>query len=771
MNKFNTHGGYFAPHNYTRVNVGGSHDENPNGGVQLGVDSEGVPNMLEEGEPVYDDFVFSDNIKANKKFLKENGIPEKYAGRLFSKIADDYIKEAEMNPNDPISNNGLEAMLSRLANAQESQKAAKAERDVSAELQQLSPEEMDMIRQALVSGGGQMPMEQGMSAEQGVPMEQMQPVQEQMPVEEQMPVDEQMLVDEQMPMMACGGRINRFGEGSFVDINPNVSPAGDEVSPEALRLAMQEAALETASDNYPPVQVYPSPADSYTEYTPDFDDYYGGLGALEYLTPGGALKAAVSAPALIGTIVGKAPRVAGAIVGGAKKALKSGGKEALKGALKGAKEGAKAGGRAIGKAVKPVTDEVDKVAEKVSNAADKVGKEYRAAKWDAEGKLVSWKHKPLHGAAKESKIKSLEDAREVVHPKWSDLSTGQKIGRVVKNIAITNAIGGAAIGAGELIKGFNENKEYKQNKNNSSQDYYDEEFKANGGRINRFIHGGTLPEISVEADRKQLFEPDAIALLNGSLGDRSIVYPSEEQIKRNIENTKNNRRRMARQEIVSANDDSDSLSTLPQYAGALSSVASMLYNLGQEPDRYEYQAYNPALPTGDINLIDPEYNPIDVEMASNGVLASGAGNARALLNSGVGASLGSNIIALDNNIGRNLGTARTQIVDTNNQRRNQILQQRNANRAQSAQFSASINERRAQALNDAKLRNMQNILSIMQLNNAAEGEKYAAVQTGLDQASQFLSQLGTQNRNMNFYNSDETSPYGIGYNGIYFKGQ
>lgn len=761
MNKFNTHGGYFSPRGYTRINTGGSHDENPNGGVQLGVDSEGVPNMLEEGEPVYDDFVFSDNIKANKKFLKENGIPEKYAGRLFSEIADDYIKEAEMNPNDPISNNGLEAMLSRLANAQESQKAAKAEGDINAELRQLSPEEMDMIRQALVSGGGSQ-MGQGMPMEQGVPMEQM-------PVEQ--PMQEQIPAGEQMPMMAYGGRINRFGEGSFVDINPNVSPSGDEINPGAVRFAMQKAALETASGNYTPVQVYPSSADSYTEYIPDFDDYYGGLGALEYLTPGGALKAAISAPALIGTIVGKAPRVAGTIVGGAKKALKGGGKEALKKAIKGAKEVAKEGGRTIGKAVKPVTDEVDKVAEKVSDAADKVGKEYRAAKWDAEGKLVSWKHKPLYGAAKESKIESLENARKVVHPKWADLSTGQKIGRVVKNMAITNAIGGAAIGAGELIKRFNENKEDKQNRGNDVVPNDNELFKANGGRINRFIHGGTLPEISVEADRKQLFDPDALALLNGSLGNGSIVYPSEEQIKRNIENTKNNRRRMARQEIASANDDSNSLSTLPQYAGALSSVASMLYNLGQEPNRYEYQAYNPVLPTGDINLIDPEYNPIDVEMASNGVLASGAGNARALLNSGVGASLGANMIALDNNMGRNLGTARTQIVDTNNQRRNQILQQRNANRAQRAQFSASINAQRAQALNDAKLRNMQNILSTMQLNNAAEGEKYAAVQTGLDQASQFLSQLGTQNRNMNFYNSDETSPYGIGYNGIYFKGQ
>ena len=33
MSKFDTHGGYFAPKDYTRINEGGSHEENPNGGV------------------------------------------------------------------------------------------------------------------------------------------------------------------------------------------------------------------------------------------------------------------------------------------------------------------------------------------------------------------------------------------------------------------------------------------------------------------------------------------------------------------------------------------------------------------------------------------------------------------------------------------------------------------------------------------------------------------------------------------------------------------
>jgi hypothetical protein len=46
MGKFNVHGGMFAPKGFFRVNEGGSHESNPNGGVQVGKDEQGIPNML-----------------------------------------------------------------------------------------------------------------------------------------------------------------------------------------------------------------------------------------------------------------------------------------------------------------------------------------------------------------------------------------------------------------------------------------------------------------------------------------------------------------------------------------------------------------------------------------------------------------------------------------------------------------------------------------------------------------------------------------------------
>ena len=198
MSKFDTHGGYFAPKDYLRVNEGGSHEENPNGGVQIGVDPEGNPNLLEEGEPVYKDYVYSDNIEAEEQFLVDNNLPKKYAGKLYSKIADDLFSEAEERPLDPISRNGLEALLGRLADAQESQKQAKEQRDLEDELAQLSPEELDQL-EAMLAQGEQKQMAPEQALMEAAPEQMMGPA-------EPIPT-------EGMPMMANGGFLRTFASG------------------------------------------------------------------------------------------------------------------------------------------------------------------------------------------------------------------------------------------------------------------------------------------------------------------------------------------------------------------------------------------------------------------------------------------------------------------------------------------------------------------------------------------------------------------------------
>lgn len=110
----NSQGGDFT-NGVTFIDNGGSHEANPFEGVQMGIDPQGVPNLVEEGEVIFNDYVFSDRMKLPKK------LKEKYSikGETFADAAKELSKESEERPNDPISQRGLEAFMSALAESQE----------------------------------------------------------------------------------------------------------------------------------------------------------------------------------------------------------------------------------------------------------------------------------------------------------------------------------------------------------------------------------------------------------------------------------------------------------------------------------------------------------------------------------------------------------------------------------------------------------------------------------------------------------------------------
>lgn len=118
---YQTHGGDFS-NGIIKINEGGTHEENPNGGVLMGVDSRGVPNLVEEGEVIYNDYVFSNRLTPSNDLLKKVKLPKKYKGKSYSYIAEDLSKESEETPNDPISKRGLQANMSKLATLQELQR-------------------------------------------------------------------------------------------------------------------------------------------------------------------------------------------------------------------------------------------------------------------------------------------------------------------------------------------------------------------------------------------------------------------------------------------------------------------------------------------------------------------------------------------------------------------------------------------------------------------------------------------------------------------------
>lgn len=121
----NTQGGDFT-NGVTFIDEGGSHEENPYQGIQIGVDPEGAPNLVEQGEVVYDDYVFSDRMEIPDDIRKEY----KLRGKTFAKAAKSAQRESEERPNDPLSTRGLQAAMERITEAQEEVRNRKRIRNI-----------------------------------------------------------------------------------------------------------------------------------------------------------------------------------------------------------------------------------------------------------------------------------------------------------------------------------------------------------------------------------------------------------------------------------------------------------------------------------------------------------------------------------------------------------------------------------------------------------------------------------------------------------------
>lgn len=113
-----SNGGDFS-NGITVIGNGGTHEENPMMGVPMGVDSEGTPNFVEQGEVKFNDYIFSNRLFADKKLLDSVNLPISYANHSFADIAERLSKESSERPNDPISKNGLIDSMMKLRQAQE----------------------------------------------------------------------------------------------------------------------------------------------------------------------------------------------------------------------------------------------------------------------------------------------------------------------------------------------------------------------------------------------------------------------------------------------------------------------------------------------------------------------------------------------------------------------------------------------------------------------------------------------------------------------------
>lgn len=107
----------------TFIGAGGTHGQNPFGGVLMGMAPDGQPNLVEEGEVIYNDYVYSNRLKVPKKLREKYHLKE----GTFADAMNHYFKKngVDERPNDPIVKDGLMAFASDLAMSQEEIKMRK----------------------------------------------------------------------------------------------------------------------------------------------------------------------------------------------------------------------------------------------------------------------------------------------------------------------------------------------------------------------------------------------------------------------------------------------------------------------------------------------------------------------------------------------------------------------------------------------------------------------------------------------------------------------
>jgi hypothetical protein len=119
----------------TTYDNGGTHEQNPNGGIAVGNNA-----TVEQGETKSGDFVYSDRLKINKRLAKEFSLPKGAVGKTFAEASKMYNDPERLD--DQIYQSTRKVELDNLAKAQEAYKAV--------EMPEQAPAQQ-------MSGGGRIP--------------------------------------------------------------------------------------------------------------------------------------------------------------------------------------------------------------------------------------------------------------------------------------------------------------------------------------------------------------------------------------------------------------------------------------------------------------------------------------------------------------------------------------------------------------------------------------------------------------------------------------
>lgn len=791
MIDYNTHGGYFAPQGLLRINEGGSHEENPNGGIQLGVDNQGIPNLVEEDEVVYDDFVYSDNIKADGGFLEENHIPTKYAGKFYSEVAEALCDETG-EQTDPITLNGLRTMLGRLANAQEAQKAAEEEAALMEELQNMSPEEIAQLEQAL---------EQRAAQEQMIPQEQMAP--EQMVPQEQVEI----MPEEATPMMAMGGKIFRDG-----------GPAGGGTGGGGRAGSTGQKALNLLRE----VGDFISPIEQKEITMPD-----GNTVTLNYAIGNAALPENIALGLERGNkLIANAAKQSDKTV--ARSMIKEG-----KRVIKFSQKMAKKAGKPVASVVESVAETIP-AAEPIAQTVDAAtpflkrkgvgpflartgigtgiltalgaGAKFISDTWgnpDIEGAQSPYEYDPNDfnlggivrkfgdGTPGEEEIVELPVAYAFASKLPQAVITGN---RVSPFIQLPNS-GYDVWGNGRFLPDdwaplygriHSPSGEWNGNFNFDDAavapvDYPRPPVYDLGMMNDAIVYGQRNPgkragvrssaiPVGTKPTTNPVLMDEPLPAVNDGQFDGLYLGPALTNNKLYADILKAPDAKLAPKTKfnVSGDDNRGGSTRNPsggfdlRYLAPAIDAAMGLATAATPADRYKFNPIRPYLPVGRIRQQYERYNPIDQNLVTNKMQAQALANMSALRNAGLGPSIGANMIAADYNAEQNLGNALANVWDANNQRYNQVIAQNNTADARIADFDWGVEAARTNALNQFAPYNQRMALAVEQMNNEAMQDKYNALASYVDSAKQFFANKGREDLNRNMVNTNRAFlGYGI----------
>ena len=169
----------------TEFNTGGSHAENPIGGVPQGTGPNGQANTVEEGETKFTvgntPYIFSNKIDNVDRFVSAFSLPPYTKGLPFSD-ASKKITEAFADRKDNASQSTMKAFLDRLVEAQELAKLEFAAKEADMSVEEYLTYTAQQEAQAQIA-------QEQQAAQEQAPQEQAPQEGEQVPVEGEAPVE------------------------------------------------------------------------------------------------------------------------------------------------------------------------------------------------------------------------------------------------------------------------------------------------------------------------------------------------------------------------------------------------------------------------------------------------------------------------------------------------------------------------------------------------------------------------------------------------------